>query len=373
MTFCVQDIDIRPKYYVRSIELPRNSEGKRVRKKIRAKKVRELNEKIEQFKDEQKLGISNQNEKFGELFKSWLFDIHFPRISPSSQELYERLERLYITPSPLYGIKIRNLKPFTIQKWYNNSNISSYLTYAVATLINVFLKYLFKANYTARDFSQLVTIPKYKSDNKVEILTKSEQQLFIDECYRSCQHKNILLLALYTGLRIGELEALTWDDLNGNKLTVNKTFRFLKNADTNKYEGVILEPKTKSSRRTIVLNDKAIEVLNNQRKEHDSLSLKLGNKFSHPELIFTTINGNYLEPVTIRKALNTVCNNACLPKIKFHALRHTFASRLIEGGINIKVISNILGHSSTAVTEKVYIHVLDEFKHHTNELINQIF
>ena len=83
--------------------------------------------------------------------------------------------------------------------------------------------------------------------------------------------------------------------------------------------------------------------------------------------------GNYLEPRTIRKALEDVCINANLPKIKFHALRHTYASRLIEAGVNIKVISNMLGHASTTVTEKVYLHVLEELKEDTNNLINNIF
>lgn len=166
---------------------------------------------------------------------------------------------------------------------------------------------------------------------------------------------------------------MTWNDLNGNKLTINKTFRFVKDLNTNKYVATVTSPKTKCSRRTLVLNNKAIEILKDQKKQHNLLRLKLGNKFPHPELIFTTIHGNYLEPRTIRDALNKVCMNANLPRIKFHALRHTFASRLIEGGINIKIISNILGHSSSAITERVYIHVLEEFKEDTNELINAIF
>lgn len=360
------------KYYYKYIELSRNSQGKRVRKKIRAKTVKELNEKIEQFKNEQNLGISNQDERFGELFKVWLYDIHFIGKKASTKELYERLERLYITPGPLYGIKIKDLTHLKIQKWYNNAEISPYLLQAVATLVNIFLKYLFKSNYTIRDLSQLITIPKYCPQTEVQILTKLDQEKFVDACHENCSQKNFLLLALYTGARIGELESITWDDLKGNKLTINKTFRFVKNLTTNKYVPTVTPPKTKCSCRTLVLNNKAMDILKDQKKQHNLLKLKLGNKFPHPELIFTTRNGNFLEPQTIRNALNKVCTDANLPKIKFHALRHTFASRLIEGGVNIKIISNILGHSSTSVTEKVYIHVLEQFKEDTNELINQI-
>lgn len=85
------------------------------------------------------------------------------------------------------------------------------------------------------------------------------------------------------------------------------------------------------------------------------------------------MQGNYLEPATIRNALKKVCINAELPTVKFHALRHTYASRLIEHGVNIKIISQNLGHCSTAITEKVYLHILEEFKNEENELINEIF
>ena len=361
------------KYYYCRIELPRTADGKRQRKKIRAKTVRELNDKVEAFKNEQRLGLGNQDQLFGELFKEWLYSVHMVNMKPSSKELYERLERLYITPSPLYGIKIKNLSDIDIQNFYNNNDMTPYLLQSVHRLLNPFFKYLYKKKCTIYDLSKLVKAPKYESSNSVEIFSKAQQEAFIKECSNCPRYKNALLFALYTGIRIGELEALTWNDFKDNKLTVNKTFRFTRNLDTGKYEALVSTPKTKSSNRTLVLNNKALEVLKDQQRQHKLLKLKLGDKFPHPELIFTNIHGNYLEPRTIRKALEEVCLNAGLPKIKFHALRHTYASRLIEAGINIKVISDMLGHASTTVTEKVYLHVLEELKENTNDLINNIF
>lgn len=360
-------------YYHTRIELPPDKDGKRKRKKIRAKTVKELNQKIEQFKNEQKLGINNQDKLFGELFKEWLYTIHTIGMKGSTKELYERLERLYITTSPLYGIKIKNLSDIDIQNFYNNSNITPYLKQSIHRLLNPFYKYLYEKKLTVFDLSRLVKAPKYETEKDVEIFSKAQQEAFINECNNCPRYKNALLFALYTGIRIGELEALTWNDFKDNKITINKTFRFVKNLDTEKYEPLVSTPKTKSSIRTLVLNNKALEVLNSQERQYKLLKMKLGDKFPHPELIFTNIHGNYLEPRTIRKALEDVCLNANLPKIKFHALRHTYASRLIEAGINIKVISTLLGHASTSVTEKVYLHVLEELKEDTNNLINQVF
>lgn len=361
------------KYYYKYVELPRNSEGKRIRKKIRAKTVRELNELVEEFKNRQALGLRNQSEKFGELFKTWLYTHHLKDKAASTKETYERLERLYITPSNLFGIKIKDLTPLKIQHCYNQMELTPYLLQSVSRLINTFLKYLYKANYTQKDFSTLVSVPKYQTEEEVEIFTKIQQAVFIKECHKNSRYKNALLFALYTGIRIGELEALTWEDIKNNKITINKTFRFVKNLNNGRYEPLISAPKTKSSRRTLVLNNKALEILKDQKKQSNLLKLRLGNKFKHPELIFTNMQGNYLEPATIRKALKEVCINAELPTVKFHALRHTYASRLIEHGVNIKIISQNLGHTSTAITEKVYLHILEEFKMEENHLINQIF
>ena len=361
------------KYYHTRIELPPDKDGKRRRKKIRAKTVRELNEKVEAFKNENRLGISNQDKLFGELFREWLYTVHVINMKPTTKELYERLERLYITPSPLYGVKIKNLSDVDVQNFYNNAKMTPYLLQSVHRLLNPFFKYLYKKKCTVYDLSKLVKAPKYETEKDVEIFSKAQQEAFITECNNCPRYKNALLFALYTGIRIGELEALEWNDFKGNKITINKTFRFTKNFDTDKYEPLISTPKTKSSIRTLILNNKALEVLKAQEKQHKLLKMKLGDKFPHPELIFTNIHGNYLEPRTIRKALEDVCINANLPKIKFHALRHTYASRLIEAGVNIKVISNMLGHASTTVTEKVYLHVLEELKEDTNNLINNIF
>lgn len=361
------------KYYFKYIELPRDSTGKRKRKKIRARSVGELNKKIDEFKNNQKLGIVNQDLKFGDLFKEWLYSHHIIRKKSSTIEYYERIERLYITPSPLYGIKIKNLNAFIIQNWYNTAEITPYLLQAVDKLIRPFLKYLYKGNYTLRDFSQLITTPPYQTKSEVQILTKSEQSLLIKNCTDDYKYSNAIKFAIFTGIRIGELEALTWDDVNGNKLTINKTFRYIKELNSKKCTPTISSTKTNSSKRTIILNDKSLEILNDQKNKYDYLKSKLGNKFTHPELIFFNSQGNYSSPQALRTCLNTICRNSDLPKIKFHALRHTFASRLIEGGLNIKLISSILGHASTAVTERVYIHIIDEFKENSINIINSIF
>ena len=361
------------KYYYRFVELPRDSSGKRNREKIRGKTVAELNEKVDAFKNQQKLGVSNQNEKFGELFKEWLYTIHQVGKATSTMELYERLERLYITPCPLYGVKIKDLSAIKIQNWYNKAEMTPYILQSVSRLVSPFLKYLFKANYTLCDFSKLISVKECATESEVEILSKSDQILFLNNCKDNSIYSNALKFALYTGIRIGELEALTWKDIKGNKLTINKTFRYVKEPGSKYYIPTISKTKTKSSTRTITLNDKALEVLNCQKENYNLLRNKLGNKFTHPELVFTNSKGNYASPQALRTALNTVCKNANIQHIKFHALRHTFATRLIESGINIKFISVYLGHASTAVTEKVYVHVLEEFQDDTTNIINQAF
>lgn len=363
-------------YYYKWLEMPRDSEGKRVRKKIRAKSVEELNLKYDKAKELYAAGNMDTKERlFGEYFKEWLYNVHFLHLKPSSKELYESIERLHITPSPLYGIKISNLNAMQIQSWYNTCELSYSQLTAIHRLIRPYCAYMYNNGLTVKDFGGIVKIPKSTSttNKEVEIFSQEEQKRFV-EVAKNSPLKCFFLTALSTGLRIGELEALTWNDFNPTtkELSVNKTLRYVKDLDTGKYKVTISTPKTKCSTRTLKLSDKTVQLLLEQQREQKLLRIKLGNRYKAGDAIFTNSQGNYLAPNGIRREFNKLLKEAGLKQVKFHALRHSFATRLFEHGIPLKTVSVILGHSSTMVTEKVYVHILDSLKQDVANVINDI-
>ncbi|MFR8088836.1 MAG: tyrosine-type recombinase/integrase [Lachnospirales bacterium] len=208
-------------------------------------------------------------------------------------------------------------------------------------------------NYTAKQFPD--TFPRvdivYPKENKKEmrILTREEQNRFVsylleglDEC------KFGVLLALQTGIRIGELCALRWENISLKDYTIKilSTMQRLKDMDQcrkAKTKIVIGSPKSIASIRTIPISNYMVE-----------LCQKMYPK--SPAAFILTGTCDYMEPRTLQYRMERYTQNCGLEGVHFHTLRHTFATRCVEVGFEIKSLSEILGHSNTTITLDRYVH-----------------
>ncbi len=166
-----------------------------------------------------------------------------------------------------------------------------------------------------------------------------------------------IILCLYTGLRIGELLALEWSDINFESgiLSINKTCYYGKGKD-GKYGRIVDRPKTSTSIRKIPIPKQIISLLKEQKKK------------SHA--IYVISNG--CSPVSIRSYQQSFSNlllKNYIPHEGFHVLRHTFATRAIECGMDVKSLSEILGHKNPTITLNRYVHALME---HKREMMNKL-
>ena len=166
----------------------------------------------------------------------------------------------------------------------------------------------------------------------------------------------IIILLLYTGLRIGEALALTWDDIDfkENLIDINKSIIYI--PIDGKYENIVQNNlKTDSSMRVLPLSSKARSALITLKE------MSAGNN-----LVITTSNGNTPTRASIGRSLTRMSRNAGIigkdETRGSHSLRHTFATMLFENGCSIKIVSELLGHCDTRVTENTYIHVIQKQK-----------
>lgn len=197
----------------------------------------------------------------------------------------------------------------------------------------------------------------YCPPQEIEIFDKQDQIQLVNYLQSKITNKNFgILLAIYTGIRIGELCALKWGDINFNSqlLHINKTMiRTYTKEDGSQLN--ITPPKSRSSVRTIPLSKWVMYYANLLRGDDEEY--------------IVTGKIKYTEPNKYRLYYNRLLKDLNLPHLKFHALRHTFATRCIECGCDYKSLSEILGHSNVSITMNLYIHPQMELKRKCVELL----
>lgn len=256
-------------------------------------------------------------------------------------------------------------------------------------LTNITLHALFKDavknDYIAKNPADGLILPRCEEDEEdreKRVLTKEEQKIFFEYSKHTMYH-NAYQLVLETGLRVGEVGGLQWNDIDWERKSI-KVQRTLLQKKGGFYFG---SPKTKKSKREIPLTNRAIEILKEQKLLQSRLMARSKNwSLVWHGLIFTTINGNPVGASTFKEMINRIVYNINLDRknsgepyeefehLFMHSLRHTFATRSIENGIKPKVLQTIMGHSSITVTMDLYVHILDDEKFEEikkNEITNK--
>lgn len=183
---------------------------------------------------------------------------------------------------------------------------------------------------------------------EMKTLKKEELTAFLEETKRSGCYE-FYYLELTTGMRLGEICALEWDDLNleDKTVTVNKAVQKIKG------EIKINTPKTKSSIRTIKLCDECIRLLSELKE----------NQIPKSKYIFpSTVTGEIRDTSAVTRRLHRIQDRAGVPRIRFHDLRHSFATLSLEQGMDIKTVSHMLGHTDAGFTMNTYMHVTDSMQ-----------
>lgn len=331
-----------------------------------------LNKFVVEFEEQCRTGNANiSNIKFADFCETYL-EISKNRLSPTTYEMYEHYIRSNIIPA-LGHLKLKDIRPAHIQSFINTlsatpktkrngskeetallkaSTVQRYLT----VLQSVF-KQAVKLQYISQSpaNSQYLTIPKAVAP-KVDIFTKQEAaQMLACLEKEDLQFQTLIQLAIMTGARRGELIALKFTDFDfiNKKVTIERAAVKLKGQQTQ-----VKAPKDYEVR-TISLNDSCLALVNMLRAEKKKEREKLGSAWNEGGWLFTQWNGEIMNVQTPTKQFSKFLERNSLPHRKFHALRHTSATLLLYGGVNIKQVQERLGHSDIETTNK-YLHCIEE-------------
>ncbi len=298
------------------------------------------------------------NMPFGEWIEHWFEEDSKPATRPSTQRIYESYIRLYIKPGigeiPLNKLTANDIQQFcTWLKTEGRADKSDGETgLADSQLINIHslcwraLDKAVSENLIAQNPASGCKLPPARKEEMKILSRESMQKLLIQA--KEENYYELFLLEFATGLRLGELTALQWEDLdlNTGELRINKQAVLINS------EIVITEPKTKAAVRTLLLPPQVVKVFREYRTRVESRWLFPSPKKADLPLLTSVI----------RHRLHTLLDHVGCERVRFHDLRHTFATNALAHGMDIKTLSTILGHVSAATTLNTYSHITDEMR-----------
>ena len=347
----------------------KDENGKIKRKSVTAKTKIECQEKLikakEDYFNEQKMlsthtYLTNSDPTLNEWYEIWINTFCRNVIKDYTVQGYSQRFRLYILPE-LGKLRLSEISTVICQQFlinlYNNgrergrSKKGNGLSYGtvkgIQRTLSVCMQKAVDEELISKNPCSKVKLPNAEKP-EMKTLKKEELTSFLEEAKKSDCYE-FYYLELTTGLRLGEICALSWDDLD----TENKTITVNKNVQRVNGEIVINTPKTKSSIRTIRLCDECIRLLSELKE----------NQIPKSKYIFpSSVTGEIRDTSAVTRRLHRIQDRAGVPRIRFHDLRHSFATLSLEQGMDIKTVSHMLGHTDAGFTMNTYMHVTDSMQ-----------
>ena len=320
--------------------------------------------------------ITPNNYTVAQWLREWLTTYALPTVKQSTYISYESYVRLHLEPA-LGTTKLTALTIEQLQRFFNQKQ-QSLAVKSLRNIYNMFHACLDQAVINGHLIRNPINGVKLPAATKKEIrILSSQEQAILHTTASTSKTLSAfgIIFTLSTGLRLGELLGLQWGDIDytAHTIQIRRTVGRLQKVDANgnlisrttgvpTTEIVARSPKSANACRTIPLfpqvwNDLMIY----REKQKDMLrSQDISLKPTTP--IFSTATGLVYEPRTYEDLFKRTLKTAGLQDINFHALRHTFSTRALEAGMDIKVLSAILGHAQASTTLNLYAHVLPDHK-----------
>ncbi len=300
------------------------------------------------------LPVAASRETLARFLERWLRDVVTPKARASTLVHYRGDVERHIVPA-LGNLKLSELTVARLQAWITELSAGGIGARTVGhcrAVLRVALRQAWREGLIGQNPAALVTVPRH-TPPAVAPLSPAAARAII-AAFAGHEYEALVIVALATGLRAGELLGLSWDatDPDAGTLRVERQLQRVAGA----YE--LVEPKTERSRRTLVLPPVAVEALRRQRVRQAEARLYAGAGWQDWGLVFTTAAGAPIHGSTLTHRFQARLAAAGLDRIRWHDLRHGCAALLLADGTSLRVVMEQLGHSQIAVTANIYAHVV---------------
>jgi integrase len=294
---------------------------------------------------------------------------HKVSVKPMTGKRYEQISRDYILPI-LGKYKLKDIRFEQIEELYRTlleKEVSIRNVRLAHSVLHKSLNVAVKRGLAGFNAAHGVWVPKMEH-REMEILVESEVIQFLI-CAKDSRHEALFHLAIKTGMRQGELLGLKWSDLDWKKATL----RVQRQAQRVPVDGMVfMPPKTRAGRRTIKLGEETLHILRKHQDRQETDKAIAGKRWQENNLIFPSKVGTLQSPSNLLKEFKALLVEAGLRKIRFHDLRHTAASLMLNHGIPVLVVSKVLGHSKPSTTLDIYGHLIPIMQDDVARLMDEL-
>ncbi|MCB5780130.1 site-specific integrase [Flavonifractor plautii] len=329
----------------------------------------------------------NHGNTVGSWMDQWLETYARPTVKLSTYCSYEMMTRVHVKPS-LGDILLVKLDPVTLQEFFNQKysngkttgegGLSAKTLRNLRNLFHLALEQARKNGLIQTNLVEGVRLPK-EQKREMRVLSREEQRRLMLACRAMPEPASFgVIFTLFTGLRMGEVCGLRWDnvDMERRQFLVCETRNRLPNHDDSIEASTsvctVSTTKTDHSRRIVYLCDELYQELSRYQEIQFSIMGQYPG-YNAGRYVFCQENGEPYEPRTYQDLFKRCVSRAGIPGANFHSLRHTFATRALEQGMDPVTLSKLLGHANASITLDKYGHSFESQKRAGMELMGALY
>ena len=301
----------------------------------------------------------------------WLDGLAVVQLDTVTQEGYRRIVENHLLPA-LGSTLLSKLTPSQVEAYYTRAirqGLSSYTVLHHHRVLHRALKHAVLKELVGRNVTEFLTTTPKRGDFRSDVYNEQELAAMLDVSAGTRDYVPILL-AVYAGLRREEVCGARWRDSDLGNYPEIRVIQVLKSTGEGLKFG---PPKPRASRRTIPLPPSIIPELKRHRAEQTKERLALGKAYQNNDLVVYREDGSPVTPGTLSHHFSDMLKRAGLPHIRFHDLRHGYATLMLERGVDMKTVSERMGHSSIQITMDLYGHVTPRMRTKATDVMDNIF
>lgn len=309
----------------------------------------------------------NENMRFSEL-ADWYFTNYAPQeLKESTIYTYKGQYKNHIEPV-LGNIKVKDINAPRLTQIMQSYDLNPATVKKLYVIVQSIFRRGAEQGFIRDTPCCNVILPKRKKSRKNKALEEDKLKRFMEYLESKPwdeDFKRIIKVLLYTGMRSGECLGLMWEDIDFDEMTITINHNLTDVGGKH----TLGSPKTESSRRVIGMSEVLASIFREQKAYIDKMSAALGKKFAHPEMVFTSALGNYRDRNSVYQSLKRFTKGTEFESLTLHQLRHCNATLLLNSGVDLKIVSEHLGHCDIGVTANIYADVLKSTKAKVADLV----